>query len=55
MPIFAHNGVVTGLDVVDASLCELGADGLVKGETDSERVFTLIIAAVRHRDGDIFR
>jgi hypothetical protein len=31
MPIFAHNGVVTGLDVVDARLSELGADGRVKG------------------------
>jgi predicted glutamine amidotransferase len=49
--IFAHNGVVTGLDVVDARLRELGADGLVRGETDSERVFALITAAAR--DGDV--
>lgn len=51
--IFAHNGVVTGLDLIDARLRELGADGLVQGETDSERVFALITAAIRVRAGDI--
>ena len=45
--IFAHNGVVTGLDVVDARLAENGVGGLVHGETDSERIFALITAAIR--------
>lgn len=51
--IFAHNGVVTGLDVIDARLGELGVDDLVLGETDSERVFALITAHVRKRDGEV--
>ena len=51
--IFAHNGVVTGLDVVDSRLRELGVDGLVQGETDSERVFALITACIRRHDGDV--
>lgn len=51
--IFAHNGVVTGLEVVDARLRELGVDDLVQGETDSERVFALITAGVRTHDGDV--
>jgi glutamine amidotransferase len=49
--IFAHNGVVTGLDVVDTRLHELGVDDLVHGETDSERVFALITACIRNHDG----
>lgn len=51
--IFAHNGVVTGLDAVDARLRELVVDDLVKGETDSERVFALITAGIRIRGGDV--
>jgi predicted glutamine amidotransferase len=51
--IFAHNGVVTGLDVVDARLRELGVGDLVQGETDSERIFALITACIRGRDGDV--
>lgn len=51
--IFAHNGVVTGLDVVDTRLRELGVDELVQGETDSERVFALITAGIRNHDGDV--
>jgi predicted glutamine amidotransferase len=51
--IFAHNGVVTGLDVVDARLRELGVDDLVQGDTDSERIFALITACIRRRDGDV--
>jgi predicted glutamine amidotransferase len=51
--IFAHNGVVTGLDVVDARLRELRVDDLVLGETDSERVFALITAHIRKRAGDV--
>ena len=50
--IFAHNGVVEGLDVLDERLRELGADDLVLGQTDSERVFALITAAIRSRGGD---
>ncbi|ORW91672.1 class II glutamine amidotransferase [Mycobacterium sp. IEC1808] len=50
--IFAHNGVVEGLDGIDERLCELGTDGLVLGETDSERVFALITGSIRARDGD---
>jgi glutamine amidotransferase len=51
--IFAHNGVVTGLDVVDARLREIGVDDLVHGDTDSERIFALITACIRRRDGDV--
>ncbi len=51
--IFAHNGVVEGLDVLDARLRELGVADLVLGETDSERIFALITACIRSHDGDI--
>jgi glutamine amidotransferase len=51
--IFAHNGVVTGLDVVDARLRELGVDDLVQGDTDSERIFALITASTRRHNGDV--
>ncbi|WP_197375246.1 class II glutamine amidotransferase [Mycolicibacterium baixiangningiae] len=51
--LFAHNGVVEGLDTLDARLHELGVSDLVRGETDSERVFALITASVRARDGDV--
>ncbi|MGO9382714.1 MAG: class II glutamine amidotransferase [Mycobacterium sp.] len=50
--IFAHNGVVEGLDDIDERLRELGTDDLVLGETDSERVFALITGSIRARDGD---
>jgi predicted glutamine amidotransferase len=50
--IFAHNGVVTGLDVVDERLHELGVGDLVRGDTDSERIFALITACTR-RGGDV--
>jgi predicted glutamine amidotransferase len=50
--IFAHNGVVEGLDAIDERLRELGTDGLVLGETDSERVFALITGSIRGRGGD---
>jgi predicted glutamine amidotransferase len=51
--IFAHNGVVEGLDVLDARLDELGVADLVGGESDSERVFALITAAIRSAGGDV--
>lgn len=51
--IFAHNGVVLGLDILDRRLTELGATNLVHGDTDSERVFALITASVRARGGDV--
>jgi glutamine amidotransferase len=51
--IFAHNGVVEGLDVLDERLREVGTADLVLGQTDSERVFALITAAIRARAGDV--
>ncbi len=51
--IFAHNGVLEGLDALDERLREVGADHLVRGDTDSERVFALITASIRAHDGDI--
>jgi predicted glutamine amidotransferase len=51
--IFAHNGVVEGLDALDDRIRELGVTDLVGGQTDSERVFALITAAVRAHDGDV--
>ncbi len=51
--MFAHNGVVRGLDVIDARLAELGASDLVAGETDSERVFALCTAEIGIAAGDV--
>jgi predicted glutamine amidotransferase len=51
--ILAHNGVVEGLDVLDARLREMGTADLVLGQTDSERVFALITASIRARGGDV--
>jgi glutamine amidotransferase len=51
--IFAHNGVLEGLDALDARLRELGAADLVLGQTDSERVFALITASTRAHGGDV--
>jgi predicted glutamine amidotransferase len=51
--IFAHNGVLEGLDVLDERLREVGTDDLVLGQTDSERVFASITASIRARDGDV--
>lgn len=50
--IFAHNGVVEGLDVIDERLREVGAADLVLGQTDSERIFALITASIRAHGGD---
>ncbi len=51
--IFAHNGVLEGLDVLDQRLRELGTADLVLGQTDSERVFALITASIRTHRGDV--
>lgn len=51
--IFAHNGVVEGLEVLDARLAGLGAAELVRGDTDSERVFALITASIRSHGEDV--
>jgi predicted glutamine amidotransferase len=51
--IFAHNGVLEGLDVLDDRLREVGTADLVLGQTDSERVFALITASIRARDGEV--
>jgi len=51
--LFAHNGVVEGLDRLDSRLQQLDASELVVGNTDSERVFALITASIRGRRGDV--
>jgi glutamine amidotransferase len=51
--MFAHNGVVGGLDLLDDRLRTEGASELVGGQTDSERVFALISAAARRNGGDV--
>lgn len=51
--IFAHNGVLEGLDVLDERLTELDTADLVLGQTDSERVFALITASIRATGGDV--
>lgn len=51
--IFAHNGVVEGLDVLDERLAELGTAKLVLGQTDSERMFALVTASIRACDDDV--
>ncbi|MEV8474376.1 class II glutamine amidotransferase [Streptomyces sp. NPDC051173] len=49
--LFAHNGVIEGLDALDA---ELGDDrSLVAGDTDSERFFALITREIRTHGGDV--
>jgi glutamine amidotransferase len=51
--LFAHNGVVEGLDGLDRRLAELGTADLVAGQTDSERVFALITGEARRQGGDV--
>jgi glutamine amidotransferase len=51
--IFAHNGVLEGLDILDQRLRQLGVADLVLGQTDSERMFALITASIRTHDGDV--
>src|SRR5258705_2606115 len=49
--LFAHNGVVEGLDQLEEHLGD--ARSLVKGDTDSERVFALITMQTRAAKGDV--
>ena len=49
--LFAHNGVVEGLDQLDEHLGD--ARSLVQGDTDSERVFALITKETRAANGDV--
>jgi len=51
--LFAHNGAFGELGVLDDRLAELGVSDLVGGQTDSERMFALITAESRRRDGDV--
>ena len=51
--LLAHNGAVEGLDRLEARARELGTLGLVRGQTDSERVFAVITGEVRRHDGDV--
>ncbi|MEU9475941.1 class II glutamine amidotransferase [Streptomyces sp. NPDC048191] len=49
--LFAHNGVIEGLDELDA---HLGEDrSLVHGDTDSERFFALVTRETAAHDGDV--
>jgi glutamine amidotransferase len=49
--LFAHNGVIEGLDQLDE---RLGDDRrLVQGDTDSERLFALITKETRAAGGDV--
>jgi predicted glutamine amidotransferase len=48
--LFAHNGVIEGLDQLEAELGD--AMSLVQGDTDSERFFALITRETR-RTGDV--
>ncbi|MQY27818.1 class II glutamine amidotransferase [Nocardia aurantia] len=49
--LFAHNGVVRGLDELEAELGDYRR--LVAGETDSERVFALITQRTDRHGGDV--
>jgi glutamine amidotransferase len=49
--LFAHNGVIEGLDALDERLG--AARSLVRGDTDSERLFALITAETRAAGGDV--
>ncbi|MFE4198712.1 class II glutamine amidotransferase [Paenarthrobacter sp. NPDC056912] len=51
--LFAHNGAFNDLDRLDHRLSGLGVLDLVKGQTDSERLFALITAGTRRSGGDV--
>ncbi|WP_338742887.1 class II glutamine amidotransferase [Actinomadura luteofluorescens] len=46
--LFAHNGVVRGVDVLDSWLTDVDR-ALIQGQTDSEFVFAYITAEIRRR------
>lgn len=49
--LFAHNGVVEDLDLLDQELG--GHRALVSGDTDSERVFALVTTHIEASGGDV--
>jgi predicted glutamine amidotransferase len=49
--LFAHNGVIEDLDTLDAQLGD--ARELVRGDTDSERLFALITREIERHEGDV--
>ncbi|MEU6586042.1 class II glutamine amidotransferase [Nocardia sp. NPDC046763] len=49
--LFAHNGVLEGLDELEHELGDYRR--LVHGDTDSERFFALITARIDHHAGDV--
>lgn len=51
--LFAHNGAFEGLDNLETRLGELGGRDLVRGDTDSERMFALVTAETRANGGDV--
>ena len=51
--LFAHNGVLHGLEHLDQRLEEFGVMDLVLGQSDSERLFALITAETRKAGGDV--
>lgn len=51
--LFAHNGVVRGLEALEARLDLLDGMHLARGQTDSERIFALITAETRRNGGDL--
>ncbi|MYW03820.1 class II glutamine amidotransferase [Streptomyces sp. SID3343] len=51
--LFAHNGVIEGLDLLDAHLAADGGAEHVYGQTDSERFFALVTREIDRADGDI--
>ncbi len=51
--IFAHNGAFADLEHLDSLLADSGANSLVGGDTDSERMFALITEQIRLQDGDV--
>ena len=51
--LFGHNGAFHEVSELDKRLAELGADGWVEGQTDSERMFALITAETRRSGGDV--
>lgn len=51
--LLIHNGVVEGLDRLEDRLRALEVMDLVRGQTDSERIFALITGEARRNGGDM--